>query len=68
MQLDRYTYDKMFDKGYISFSTEGKIIISPLLTSNDRKELKLSPDAHLRFIAPQYQKYLEYHREHCLLK
>ena len=61
-------YDKMFDKGYISFSTEGKIIISPLLTSNDRKELKLSPDAHLRFIAPQHQKYLEYHREHCLLK
>lgn len=61
-------YDKMFDKGYISFSTEGKIIISPLLTSNDRKELKLSSDAHLRFIAPQHQKYLEYHREHCLLR
>lgn len=60
-------YDKLFDKGYISFSTEGKIIISPLLTRDDCKGIQLSTYIHLRSIAPQHQKYLEYHREHCLL-
>lgn len=60
-------YDKLFDKGYISFSPEGNVIFSPLLTRNDRNVLHVKDDIHLRFITPKHEKYLQYHREHCLL-
>lgn len=60
-------YDKMFDKGYISFSSEGNIIVSPLLTKHDKEQLHLVDGLHLRLITPMHEKYLQYHREHCLL-
>lgn len=60
-------YDKMFDKGYISFSSEGKLLVSPLLTKSDKEELHISANIHLRYITPMHEKYLQYHREHCLL-
>lgn len=61
------SYDKLFDKGYISFSPQGRIILSPLLTRSDRQELHIKDDIQLRFITPMHEKYLQYHREHCLL-
>lgn len=60
-------FDKLFDKGYISFDIDGKIIFSHLLSSAAKQALNLSKDMHLRNVSHQHEKYLLYHQEHCLL-
>lgn len=61
-------YDKAFDKGFISFDNNGKIIISK----------KLEAEAHLLGVSPEdklssqlnflHHKYLTWHRENILVK
>ena len=36
--------DKLFDKGYITFTQNGKIAISPLLNENDKRKISLRTD------------------------
>lgn len=65
------TYDKLFDRGYISFSDEKKLIISPVLSNYNRRHLGLEEGMELKML-PDFGKkrkeYLEYHREHILKK
>ncbi len=60
--------DKLFDKGYISFSSEGSIIISRLIDKGDLKILGVSESMKLFKIHKKNQPYLKYHRDSILLK
>lgn len=60
-------FDKLFDKGYISFDDNGKIICSDFLSENDRKILGVRQSMHLKHVGESHLPYLRYHRESCLL-
>lgn len=51
--------DRAFDQGLVSFSENGSIIISPLLS--DPETLGIHPDMHIQ-LCPEHQQYMEYHR------
>lgn len=51
--------DKLFDKGYISFDNNGKILISSLL--NDYESLGINLEMKIEII-DKHKVYLEYHR------
>ena len=68
-RLDRYNgllllpnYDKLFDKGLISFEDNGKIIISPLIKEEEYKVLGISPNDELFKVYDENKPYLEEHR------
>ncbi|MDO4526448.1 MAG: HNH endonuclease signature motif containing protein, partial [Bacteroidales bacterium] len=58
--------DKLFDKGYITFSQQGKIVISPLLNENDKQ--KISLNTKVAYIDDEKLKnreeYLTYHQKY----
>jgi len=54
--------DKLFDYGYITFDDDGNIIISNLLTKDDRQNMGVSIDMKLFIIHKEHKPYLEYHR------
>ncbi len=57
-------HDKLFDKGYITFDDDGKIIISDELTDNDRVLLNINSRMHLNVdLTKGNKKYLNFHRE-----
>jgi len=53
--------DKLFDKGYISFETSGKILISDKLSGLDLVRIGVHKDLKLRQIPRDTQNYLDYH-------
>ncbi|PIQ91635.1 MAG: hypothetical protein COV70_02725 [Parcubacteria group bacterium CG11_big_fil_rev_8_21_14_0_20_39_22] len=63
------TYDRMFDQGFISFSDEGVIMISPYISPLNLKKLNLAPGR--KYEIPNVQqriKYLIYHRDNIFKK
>lgn len=69
-RIDKYnglllnpTLDALFDKGFITFSDEGKIEISPQISSDDFSVLGITKESKLARIEEQHKKYLEYHRK-----
>lgn len=61
-------YDKLFDKGYISFDKKGKIIYSRFFSESDRKILGMDNSVHLIHVERQHEKFLEYHNEFCFMQ
>lgn len=61
-------YDKLFDKGYISFDKRGKIIFSHFLPESDRQILNLNSNISLIRIDNRHGAYLKYHNENCLIQ
>lgn len=59
--------DKLFDKGYISFNTNGQVIYSKYLSMDDKKTLHLTDDLKLSKVNPNHIPYLKYHNNFCLL-
>ena len=59
------TLDKLFDKGYISFSNNGSILISKLLSNYDI--LGINEDMKIK-IQEEHAKYLNYHRNEIFKK
>ena len=55
-------HDRIFDKGYITFDDDGKIIISDRLTENDRVYLNVDSTMHIE-LTESNKKYLKFHRE-----
>ena len=56
--------DALFDKGFISFDDNGKIIISSQLSNDDLKKLGVNVKMKLQKTPNEQRKiYLEYHRE-----
>lgn len=56
------TYHTLFDLGFITFNSEGKLLISPFLSNLNKKRLNLIEltSYHLQ---PGTEKYMKYHRE-----
>lgn len=55
--------DALFDKGYVSFDDEGKILISSYVSERNREILNCTTELSLK-LSPQHLKYLAWHREH----
>lgn len=55
-------HDKLFDKGYITFDNDGKIIISERL-KNDRMFLNVDSGMHIEKLTKGNKEYLKFHRE-----
>lgn len=63
------TMDKLFDRGFISFNKNKKLLISPWLTSEARKQLRLDEFVYLDDLPIQgREKYMEYHRNNVFQK
>ncbi len=60
-------YDALFDQGYISFTDEGELLISPKLAAAERQKLGLLPGLHIHGLSPRHLPYLHWHREHVFL-
>jgi hypothetical protein len=55
--------DKAFDRGLISFSSKGKILISKRLSGSVSKVLGINSTTHIGALNLAQQKYLKFHRE-----
>ncbi len=53
-------HDKLFDKGYITFDDNGKIIISDKLIENDKELLNVDSRKHIE-LTEDNKKYLKFH-------
>lgn len=69
-RMDSYNYllllpnfDLLFRKNYISFTEEGKIIFSNLLTPHDREIFQLSDSIQIKLDEKSFV-YMDYHRRH----
>lgn len=58
------TYDRLFDRGYISFSPESRLIVSDELPRADMQKIRMDPELETTPFRGQQLKYLAYHREH----
>lgn len=59
------TYHTLFDLGFISFSKESKLIVSPFLSNLNKNRLGLIDGKSYR-LQNGSEKYMKYHREHIL--
>jgi hypothetical protein len=58
------TYDRLFDRGFISFTSESRLIISKELPQADILKIRMDPDLETSPFRGEQLKYLAYHREH----
>lgn len=58
-------YDKLFDRGYISFSNDKRVIISNWLSRQDKDRIGIKENQLFQFLPlnPKREEYLEYHRQ-----
>lgn len=56
-------YDKLFDRGYISFDKKGRIIYSRFISDTDKKILGMDRNLSLIKIEERHKNYLTYHHE-----
>ena len=57
------TYDRLFDRGFISFSPESRLIISGDLPREDMQKIRMDPDIETTPFRGEQLRYLKYHRE-----
>ena len=55
-------FDALFDAGFISFTDDGRLLISPNLTDQDKILLGLESPSTLRWISPRHLPFLGRHR------
>lgn len=60
------TYDKLFDRGFITFSDEKKLMVSPWISPMNQKRLSIYDGMNINKlpIDDKRKVYLQYHREH----
>jgi len=58
------TYDRLFDRGLISFNPESRLMISKQLPRDDIIRIRMDPELKTPAFRPQQLRYLAYHREH----
>jgi len=57
------TYDLLFDRWFISFTNDKKIIISPWLSKMTCSKLNISPEKQYSLLPVEWREnYLDYHR------
>lgn len=59
------TYDKLFDKGFITFEDDGTMVVSPWLSPMNQKRLKVFTGRVIKNMPldGKRRRYLKYHRE-----
>lgn len=57
------TLDKLFDKGLVSFSDSGALLVKPILDPDELRACGLSLDSKLRFVPERCKPYLKKHRQ-----
>ncbi len=60
--------DSLFDKGYISFTDDGIILISNKVGIGEYENLGISQSMKLRFVLEEHKVFLRYHRENIFIK
>ena len=55
-------YDKLFDKGYISFKENGELLISDWLSPQNRSRISFEYSPEDLFLNEQRKEYIKYHR------
>ena len=55
--------DALFDRGLISFEDTGAVLISQHVSDGCRRQLQLSADLRLRWVASHHVQFLSWHRE-----
>ena len=60
-------HDKLFDKGYITFDGDGKIVVSPKLSKANRVFFNVNSDMSLN-MSPKTKEYMKYHNNHIYRK
>lgn len=60
-------FDKLFDRGYISFEDNGHIIYSKYIDDNDRRLLRMDNNLRLTKIEDNHKTFLDYHRNNCFM-
>ena len=58
------TLDKLFDKGYIGFERNGKIMLSNKVDQQDWERVGVNTNLQLRVVPEETKKYLDYHSEY----
>ena len=58
------TIDKLFDRGYVGFEPDGKILLSDKITDIDWKKINMHRDLKLRIVPEETKKFLQYHCEY----
>ena len=56
-------YDKLFDKGFISFDENGNLLVSDWLSPQNKERISFNYSLEDLFLNDQRKKYLKYHRE-----
>lgn len=63
------TFDKLFDKGYISFKNNGQMIISHHINEENKKRLNISSNVYVNLLpTSELLNNLEYHRDIIFIK
>ena len=60
------TYDKLFDKGFITFEDDKTLVVSPWISPMNQKRLSIFTGKHISMLPLDETRkvYLKYHREH----
>lgn len=61
------TYDALFDKGLMSFSPDGSLLVSPFVSPMNQKRLQIKTGQKIgidRYFSDKRLEYLEYHRKY----
>ncbi|MCK9477175.1 MAG: HNH endonuclease [Candidatus Muirbacterium halophilum] len=61
-------HDALFDKGFISFEDDGKIVISKKIEQDKYKNFSIKADMNLKKTNSSIVKYLKWHRENLFIK
>lgn len=62
------TYDKLFDRGFISFENDGTMLVSPWISPMNQKRLNIFNGKKIKMLPTEGREaYLFYHRE-CVFK
>jgi predicted restriction endonuclease len=63
------TYDKLFDRGFISFENDGTMLVSPWISPMNQKRLEIFNGKKIRSLPTEgREEYLFYHREFVFKK
>lgn len=57
------TYDKLFDAGFISFESDGTMLVSPWISPMNQKRLNIYNGKKINLLTNKKEEYLFYHRE-----
>lgn len=61
-------YDKVFDRGYISFEDGGEIVLSAALVKDELGLLGIREDARISAVMQEHKPFLSFHRGRVFIR